>query len=123
MSSKNEVNLVKYKVFIQLRRLRKIYDLVVNFWLTSWRLLSLKNLKPTLSGEDEVDDGRKFFFSLEPLILELLSCFLFLGFFEVLESSSERLLLISRLEEEPGSLSSKRGMISNPAAAADDDPP
>ena len=82
-----------------------------------------KNLKPTLSGEDEVDDGRKFFFSLEPLILELLSCFLFLGFFEVLESSSERLLLISRLEEEPGSLSSKRGMISNPAAAADDDPP
>ena len=78
----------------------------------------------TLSGEEEVEDDRKFFFSPDPLILELLSCFRFLGFFDVLESSSERLLFISRLEEpEPeGSLSSRRGMISNPAAA-DVDPP
>jgi len=79
-----------------------------------------------LSGEEEVEDDKKLFFSPpDPLILELLSCFRFLGFFEVLESSSERLLfIISRLEEpeeaERGCLSSpRRGMISNPA----DDPP
>ena len=78
-----------------------------------------------MSGEEEVEDERKFFFSPDPLILELLSCFRFLGFFDVLESSSERLLFISRLEEPEaaeGILSSRRGMISNPAVA-DDDPP
>ena len=82
-------------------------------------------MKGTLSGEDEVEDDRKLFFSPDPLalILELPSCFLFLGFFDVLESSSERLLLMSRLEEPEaeGSLSSRRGMISKPADA--DDPP
>ena len=67
-----------------------------------------------------MEEDKKFFFSLDPLILELLSCFRFLGFFDVLESSSERLRLISRLEEEePGNdFSSRSGMISKPAAAA-----
>ena len=77
--------------------------------------------KLTLSGDEDVEEDRKPFFSLEPLILELLSCFRFLGFFDVLESSSERLRLMSRLEEEEepdNDFSSRSGMISNPAAPA-----